>query len=390
MSSGTSKSPGAVVRERIAQYRKYGRPVVKVAAEIEYERFDSVQQLLGRGTYSTVCRAVYRGRDYALKRLDTEKIRMNPREFKTMSGDLALEAEFLQRLDHPNIIKLHAKKGGSLTEALDRGEFFLVLELLGETMDEWLQFWREDRGTQKPQRRNKLMNWRSRNNRKQDREDMSLRELARVEEAALGVARAMEYIHRSGFVFRDLKPQNIGFDADNAQVKIFDFGIARELEVCRQTDMRLGFAGTPRYMAPEIGAGLEYDQSVDVYSFGIVLWEICTLSKPFPHMSTLEDFCQTVLRDGQRPPIQHVLNEDLRNLIQRCWHPIPCSRPTFTQIRQQLELILALDEPLAEATNNMSLSGGTVHKPRGEGLVEGVDYTMSLDQSTPPQAGDSP
>lgn len=51
-------------------------------------------------------------------------------------------------------------------------------------------------------------------------------------------------------IFRDLKPDNIGFDS-NGTVKIFDFGVARDLEYVKQVGDRLGFTGTPRYMAPE-------------------------------------------------------------------------------------------------------------------------------------------
>jgi serine/threonine protein kinase len=102
----------------------------------------------------------------------------------------------------------------------------------------------------------------------------------------VSIARGMQYSHQQGIIFRDLKPQNVGF-SPNGQVKIFDLGIARDVQQCLATNQKLGFAGTPRYMAPEVGNGEIYDRSADIYSFGILLWEICTLQKPFSKMRTL-------------------------------------------------------------------------------------------------------
>jgi serine/threonine protein kinase len=64
-------------------------------------------------------------------------------------------------------------------------------------------------------------------------------------------------------LFRDLKPSNVGFDSDG-HVKLFDFGNCRDLEFVAKSGESLGFAGTPRYMATEIGAGKEYGLPSDV------------------------------------------------------------------------------------------------------------------------------
>ena len=66
-------------------------------------------------------------------------------------------------------------------------------------------------------------------------------------------------------VFRDLKPDNVGFDVDN-NIKIFDLGLARDLTCVSRSGEMLGFTGTPRYMANEIGEGKPYGLPVDVYS----------------------------------------------------------------------------------------------------------------------------
>jgi serine/threonine protein kinase len=116
-----------------------------------------------------------------------------------------------------------------------------------------------------------------------------------LEHTAMGVAKGMEYLHSKvsmfttnlflwtwnestspsiiahnvsflqNIVFRDLKPDNVGFDVDGI-VKIFDFGLARDLGFVRRSGEMLGFTGTPRYMANEVGEGKQYGLKVDVYS----------------------------------------------------------------------------------------------------------------------------
>merc|ERR1712238_488848 len=61
--------------------------------------------------------------------------------------------------------------------------------------------------------------------------------------------------------------------------------------------------GTPRYMAPEVGLGQGYGLPVDVYSFGILLWEICSLTKPFCKIKSAAEFHKTVFEKGSRPKV---------------------------------------------------------------------------------------
>jgi serine/threonine protein kinase len=141
-------------------------------------------------------------------------------------------------------------------------------------------------------------------------------------------------------LFRDLKPENLGFDSSGV-IKIFDFGVARDLVYVKEVKDRLGFTGTPRYMANEVGAGKEYGLPADVYSFGIVLYEICTLKTPFSHLRSVDAFRQKVALGGERPKLSLVKHAGLRSLIQRCWDPIPGNRPSFTDVRIQLETIIS-------------------------------------------------
>ncbi|OVA17270.1 Protein kinase domain [Macleaya cordata] len=110
---------------------------------------------------------------------------------------------------------------------------------------------------------------------------------------ALDIARAMECLHANGIIHRDLKPDNLLLTANQKFVKLADFGLAREESV---TEMMTAETGTYRWMAPELystvtlrqGEKKHYNNKVDVYSFGIVLWELLTNRMPFEGMSNLQ------------------------------------------------------------------------------------------------------
>ncbi|CAN0093707.1 unnamed protein product [Sphacelaria rigidula] len=100
-----------------------------------------------------------------------------------------------------------------------------------------------------------------------------------------------------------------------------------------------GEAGSKRFMAPEVCRGLPYNEKVDVYSFSIVLWELCALQKPFVGMS-VEDHYREVTMRGVRPPVDPRWPTPLTNLLEACWHPDPDVRPSINEARDQLAEII--------------------------------------------------
>merc|ERR1711935_1331258 len=156
------------------------------------------------------------------------------------------------------------------------------------------------------------------------------------------LASAFDYIHQRGVIFRDAKPQNIGFLGD--RVQLFDFGLSRELPLLDTSipfEMS-GKVGTLRYMAPEVATNKPYGVSADGYSWAMVSYEILSLEKPFDGW-TREMHANLVCLQGQRPDMVHC-NEPIpveaQVLLQRSWHANPTTRPALSQIMNQVDLLI--------------------------------------------------
>ncbi|KAJ3693871.1 hypothetical protein LUZ60_009351 [Juncus effusus] len=150
---------------------------------------------------------------------------------------------------------------------------------------------------------------------------------------ALHVARGMEYIHSQGVIHRDLKPENILTDEGQENVKIADFGISCEEAYC---DVMEEDPGTYRWMAPEMIRHERYGRKVDVYSFGLLLWEMVSGRIPYQEMTPIQA-AFAVVDKNLRPIVPQDCPMALRALIEQCWALRPDRRPDFWQIVKVLE-----------------------------------------------------
>ncbi|CAN1246589.1 Serine/threonine-protein kinase STY13 [Linum grandiflorum] len=153
-----------------------------------------------------------------------------------------------------------------------------------------------------------------------------------TEYAKGGSVRQMAYVHQLGFIHRDLKSDNLLIAADRS-IKIADFGVAR-IEV--QTEGMTPETGTYRWMAPEMIQHRPYTQKVDVYSFGIVLWELITGMLPFQNMTAVQA-AFAVVNKGVRPVIPNDCLPVLNEIMTRCWDTNPEIRPPFSEVVRMLE-----------------------------------------------------
>lgn len=168
-------------------------------------------------------------------------------------------------------------------------------------------------------------------------------------DAALGVA----WLHGSNpiIIHRDLKSSNFLFDK-NHRIKVCDFGLSDLFERGKKLYDDEGAKGTPLYMAPEVMLGEEFNEKADVYSFGIVLWEILTRKEPFSQYSDYDIFVAAICDEGVRPPIPDDCIPSLRKLMTDCWDANPKKRPDFVDIVKRLDEIIieyAIEDPEGRA-----------------------------------------
>jgi serine/threonine protein kinase len=155
-----------------------------------------------------------------------------------------------------------------------------------------------------------------------------------VKRVSCGAARGMAYLHSGDppVLHRDLKSANLLLD-ESYTTKVCDFGLSR---LKAQARSMTGNCGTVQWMAPEILANRHYDEKADVYSFGIIVWELLSRECPYEGMTAIQCALAVLNRD-KRPEIPKWCPPGVHALIKSCVKKEPSERPSFAQI------ILALD-----------------------------------------------
>jgi serine/threonine-protein kinase len=204
-------------------------------------RYEIIKEL-GHGAMGTV----YLGKDPSINREVAVKTLsyadVEPRQLNEVKNQFFREAEAAGKLSHPNIVTIY-----------DVGEdddmAYIAMELLsGRDLTEFCS-----KGNLLPPHR--------------------------ILGVGTAVAEALDYAHRQGVVHRDIKPANIIL-SENDQIKVADFGIARVMSSSTKTQTGVIF-GTPNYMSPEQVAGKKVDGRSDLFSLGVVLYEMFSAEKPF-------------------------------------------------------------------------------------------------------------
>mmetsp|Transcript_15764 Transcript_15764/g.34270 ORF Transcript_15764/g.34270 Transcript_15764/m.34270 type:complete len:429 (+) Transcript_15764:506-1792(+) len=259
---------------------------------------------------------------YAIKIL-SDDVLSDPNRFVAGVIDLAIESRFLAVVKHPNIIKMRATAN---SDPYSHG-YFVVLDRLYDTLAKRFTIWKKTK--------TKLDGLGKIRDMKGKKKVALFLERILV---AYDLAAALRYLHSKNIAYRDLKPDNIGFDV-RGDVKIFDFGLAREIIPEEKVDDDLykmsGNTGSLRYMAPEVALDKPYNLSVDAYSFGILLWQICYLETPFTGY-TVTMHKERVIKGGVRPKIDPGLPPSLANLMRSCWSATISDRPSFQEITETL------------------------------------------------------
>lgn len=306
---------------------------------------------------------------YAIKFLK-EEIRSSPQKYAVGTSDLVVEGMFLASLEHPNIIKVRGLPEGGVNSLMDESPsngYFLVLDRLFDTLGgKMYGAWSEGHSLEAKKKFGVIKNKKAQGKRDDD--------LAVRVKVAFDLSAALKYLHSKNIIYRDLKPENLGFDV-RGDIKLFDLGLVKELDQKdrdRTGNFKLSMAGTPRYMSPECAMYKPYNLSADVYSFSMLLWEILTLEKP------LEDYNYTKLKNeifigGGRPKIGKVFNKKLRALVEKGWSQSPIDRPTMDVMYDELR-----SEYLNLAPNDTTVASISHNRRRSTHMAQGMRNAMSI------------
>jgi serine/threonine protein kinase len=153
---------------------------------------------------------------------------------------------------------------------------------------------------------------------------------------AYDLCRAIQYLHDRRLVYRDIKPQNMGFDI-RGDLKLFDFGLCKSLEPGdRCQDGSYGYhltiiTGSIPYMAPEVAMKKPYDQEADVYSFSVLLWELMSLECAYKSFDANKYFFRVCV-ENHRERISTSWPAIVKIIIKEGWDPNPQKRPDMKRI----------------------------------------------------------
>ena len=261
--------------------------------------------------------------------------------FILAAKDLALEAKLLCSVFHPNIIKLRGvcSEGEKGFRARKPDGFFLILDRLEGTLEHRIEEWKKNPEAVGINKKSGLKKFFS----SKTVQEIPLDVLKIIRD----IAAALKYLHRRNIIYRDLKPENFGFDI-RGDIKLFDFGLSKDVSTLTKlkdgTYDLTGCTGSLRYMAPEVVKSMTYNSSVDVFSFSIMLWEMLTTQKPFDGFTSAQH-SKLVAYGTYRPKIKSSFPDDVKQLLCKGWSSNLNDRPTFEDIYKKFsDMISSKDE----------------------------------------------
>ncbi|CAN6582074.1 unnamed protein product [Malus baccata var. baccata] len=283
-----------------------------------------IGERIGLGSYGEVYHADWHGTEVAVKKfLDQDFSGAALAEFKREVTFLSL-VRIMRRLRHPNVVLFmgavtRPPNLSIITEFLPRGSLYRIIHRPHCQIDE--------------KRRIKM---------------------------ALDVARGMNCLHASTptIVHRDLKSPNLLVDK-NWNVKVGDFGLSRLKHNTFLSSKST--AGTPEWMSPEVLRNENSDEKCDVFSFGVILWELATLKLPWSGMNPMQ-VVGAVGFQNRRLEIPKELDPLVARIIWECWQTEPNLRPSFSELTvalkplQRLVIPPNLDHPSSPLRQEISVN----------------------------------
>uniref|UniRef100_A0A673IA36 Mitogen-activated protein kinase kinase kinase 7 n=1 Tax=Sinocyclocheilus rhinocerous TaxID=307959 RepID=A0A673IA36_9TELE len=285
------------------------------------------------GAFGVVCKAKWKGRDVAIKTIESESER----------NAFFVELRQLSRVNHPNIVKLYGSCSNPVCLVMEYAEGGSLYNVLhgAEPLPHYTA--------------SHAMSW------------------------CLQCSQGVSYLHGmkpKALIHRDLKPPNLLLVAGGTVLKICDFGTACDI----QTHMTNN-KGSAAWMAPEVFEGSNYSEKCDVFSWGIILWEVITRRKPFDEIGGPAFRIMWAVHRGTRPPLIKNLPKPIESLMTRCWSKDPSQRPSMEEIVKIMSHLMRYfpgsEEPLQypyqysdEGQSNSAASTGSY-----------IDYTCTSNKN---------
>ncbi|XP_072042344.1 mitogen-activated protein kinase kinase kinase 20-like [Amphiura filiformis] len=237
---------------------------------------------IAQGGFGTVYKALWNQQEVAAKRLSQDEGRH--------------EVKFLSKLHHPNIVKL-------LGIFDDKVDFYILLELCdGGSLQSYLD---AHRGTHLGLR---FYDW------------------------AKQTARPIVFLKTLHVVHKDIKASNYLITNGNI-LKLCDFGLAKDMDV---TKSKATEAASYAWMAPELLRDDTLSPTYDIYSYGVVVWELWTTDIPFEGCEVPANLIWRICNDNERPPIPRNCPKPIADLLRQCWQIDWKQRPTMEQVMLML------------------------------------------------------
>jgi len=287
--------------------------------DLDLQVADSVEQNLKRNRLLQFLNGT--GRKVAIKFLRTD---LDPNQCCRAAAGLVLEMNLLSSLHHPNIVRLLGVSNEGPHGFLSGKGYFICIDRLYGTLQDQMRFWREVDNAN-------LLQGKGGDKRK-------ARRLSERLKVAVNIASALSYLHSNNIVFRDINPTNIRFD-ENDVVKLIGFQEARELDESNMSEDGInyhlsGSRGKQCFQAPEVAIARPYNTKADVFSFTILLWQLCTLRKSiYPGIHHREDYVQRIVVSKERPILEEEWSNRLKAIITRGWSHDASSRPTMLDMQ---------------------------------------------------------
>lgn len=217
----------------------------------------------------------------------------------------AREARISSSLDHPNITRVYASK-------IDKDMAYIVMQLVeGIPLNELLK----------------------------KRVFIPVRKKLEI---ALKTAMALKYAHRKGVIHRDIKPANILITKD-WDVRVMDFGLAKSTYEVSLTQSQC-YMGTPQYSSPEQARSERVTYKSDIYSLGVVIYELFTGSLPYSSTTTVACLREIASPDSSKITLDNVNSHTLKLLIRRMLDKDPMKRPELNEVIQVLKKLIVMEK----------------------------------------------